>query len=326
VLHRDQDILSSIANWQSAGQKVALATVLSTWGSAPRSVGALLGVNEAGEFTGSVSGGCVEASVVKECQYSMQTDQPKILEFGVTDDEAFEVGLACGGKIQILIEPFKCDDSLVPECLESFDKRIHKVLIRQIPSGTSKFLDDWRHWLAVDQAKAITNSGFIENEPGLFAHIFSPEPRVFIVGGVHIAQAMCEVLKQVQITPVIIDPRAAWANKERFPGVQIIPEWPDDAFKALGLDRGTAVVTLTHDSKFDDPALIAALRSDAFYVGALGGRKTNEKRAVRFKSLGITQDELDHLHSPVGLSIGAKNPAEIAVSIAAEIIQVRRQG
>jgi xanthine dehydrogenase accessory factor len=152
-----------------------------------------------------------------------------------------------------------------------------------------------------------------------------PHLRVFIVGGVHIAQALSRMLQLLDMTPIIIDPRPAWGNADRFPDIDIVAQWPDEAFADLGLDSGTAVVTLTHDAKFDDPALMAALRSDAFYVGALGGRKTNEKRIERFRVAGLDQASIDKLSSPVGLNIGAKDPSEIAVSIAAQIVQSRRQ-
>jgi xanthine dehydrogenase accessory factor len=171
----------------------------------------------------------------------------------------------------------------------------------------------------------LKNNGYIDPNEEIFGSVFVPDIRVLIVGGVHIAQALSGMLQLLDMTPVIIDPRPAWGNADRFPNIEVISQWPDDAFQDLGLDSGTAVVTLTHDSKFDDPALMAALRSDAFYVGALGGRKTNEKRIERFRSLSLDHALIDKLCSPVGLNIGAKDPAEIAVSIAAQIVQARRQ-
>jgi xanthine dehydrogenase accessory factor len=322
--HRDADIFASIVSWQRDGHKVALATVLSTWGSAPRAVGAFLAVNENGEFFGSVSGGCVEAAVVTECQQAMEISQPLILEYGVTDDEAFEVGLACGGTIMILVEPFSPADRIPEECLGALRGRKHSVLARDL-SKQAAFGEGWRYWLPTESATGIRNHGFLGSDEEVFGSVFVPDLRVFIVGGVHIAQALSGMLKLLDMTPIIVDPRPAWGNADRFPEIDIVSQWPDEAFADLGLDSGTAVVTLTHDSKFDDPALMAALRSDAFYVGALGGRKTNEKRVDRFRSAGLDQASIDRLHSPVGLNIGAKDPAEIAISIAAQIVQSRRQ-
>ena len=322
--HRDADIFESLVSWQGDGCRVALATVLSTWGSAPRAVGSFLAVNENGEFLGSVSGGCVEVAVVSECLQSMELSQPRILEYGVTDDEAFEVGLACGGTIRILVEPFEPSDRMLQECLEALRERKHSVLVRDI-SQRPAFGPRWRFWLPNESASGIRNHGYLASYEEAFGSVFLPDLRVFIVGGVHIAQALSGMLKLLDMTPVIVDPRPAWGNADRFPDTDIISQWPDEAFADLGLDSGTAVVTLTHDSKFDDPALMAALKSNAFYVGALGGRKTNEKRVDRFRSSGLDEASIDRLHSPVGLNIGAKNPAEIAVSIAAQIVLSRRQ-
>jgi len=322
--HRDLDIFDRIVSWQKLGKRVALATVLSTWGSAPRAVGSFLAVNVSGEFCGSVSGGCVEAAVVSECQQAMTLGQPRILEYGVTDDEAFEVGLACGGTIRILIEPFESSDNIPRECLAALQERKHRVLARDLSQKTP-FGGGWRYWLSHESAAGLKNNGYIDPNEEIFGSVFVPDIRVLIVGGVHIAQALSGMLQLLDMTPVIIDPRPAWGNADRFPNIEVISQWPDDAFQDLGLDSGTAVVTLTHDSKFDDPALMAALRSDAFYVGALGGRKTNEKRIERFRSLSLDHALIDKLCSPVGLNIGAKDPAEIAVSIAAQIVQARRQ-
>ena len=181
----------------------------------------------------------------------------------------------------------------------------------------------WRFWLRTNrQALFVTmaTSPLMKKLSALFFFLISG----FSSSGVHISSAVWD-LKLLDMTPVIVDPRPAWGNADRFPDTDIISQWPDEAFADLGLDSGTAVVTLTHDSKFDDPALMAALKSNAFYVGALGGRKTNEKRVDRFRSSGLDEASIDRLHSPVGLNIGAKNPAEIAVSIAAQIVLSRRQ-
>ena len=322
--HRDADIFGSIVSWQDAGRKVALATVLSTWGSAPRAVGSFLAVNQNGEFVGSVSGGCVEAAVVTECQQAMLFSEPRILEYGVTDDEAFEVGLACGGTIRILVEPFEPFDEIPKQCLVTLRDRQHGVLLRDLSSDLS-FGQGWRYWLPAESATSVRGHGYLVPDGEVFGSVFVPHLRVLIVGGVHIAQALSRMLQLLDMTPIIVDPRPAWGNADRFPDIDIVAQWPDEAFTDLGLDSGTAVVTLTHDSKFDDPALMAALRSDAFYVGALGGRKTNEKRMERFRAAGLDQASIDKLRSPVGLNIGAKDPSEIAVSIAAQIVQSRRQ-
>lgn len=318
IVHRDIDIYRALLDWQAQGQPTALATVLSTWGSAPRATGSILAINAQGEFVGSVSGGCVEGAVVRQARDAMAEGTVRELSFGVTDDEAFEVGLACGGTIRILVEPMLSDDTFVHECVNLIDARRSAVLIREIQRDPSGSPTVERRWGDVSDFESIGGAR-LEGD-NLFVQPFLPNPRILIIGGVHIAQALVKLVEILDFEAILIDPRESWANAQRFPGVTIVSAWPEDVFTESLLDAGCAVVALTHDSKFDDPGLVRGLQSDAFYVGALGGRQTNKKRVDRFKALGLTSESIERLHAPIGLDIGASTPQEIALAIMAEIV------
>lgn len=318
MIHRDVEIYRAILDWQSQGIDTAVATVLSTWGSAPRAVGSILAVNSDGSFVGSVSGGCVESAVVRQSIEAMRLGRSREVSFGVTDDEAFDVGLACGGTIRVLIEPLSPSDRFAEECAHALETRRLSVLVRLLGRDSHGDMEISRRW--TDAADFEPYKGSRLDGDMHFIQPFLPRPRIFIVGGVHIAQALVSFAEILDFEPIIVDPREAWANPQRFPNVRIIAAWPDEAFHDKTLDRGSAVVALTHDAKFDDPALICALQSDAFYVGALGGRHTNQKRSGRFRELGMADELIQRLHAPIGLNIGAANPQEIALAIMAEIV------
>lgn len=318
IVHRDVDIYRTLLEWRSHGHSTAIATVLSTWGSAPRAVGSILAINDQGDFVGSVSGGCVEGAVVRQAREAMAQGAARVLSFGVTDDEAFEVGLACGGTIRILVEPISDDDEFPHESVRQIESRSSAVFIRDIVQDSSHSVSVRRRWGDVSEFELFRGAR-LEGETR-FVQPFLPSPRVFIIGGVHIAQALVKLTEIVDFESIVIDPRESWANAQRFPGVKILSAWPEDVLDASLLDAGSAVVALTHDAKFDDPGLVSALQSDAFYVGALGGRQTNKKRVDRFKTLGLTSASIERLHAPIGLDIGATSPQEIALAIMAEIV------
>ena len=316
------DIPVTALAWHRQGRGAALATVVQTWGSAPRAAGSMLVVSKDGDMQGSVSGGCVEGAVVVEAMDAIEDGFPRLLEYGVSDNEAFAVGLACGGTIKVMVVPV---GSMLSE-----DTLSDVVAARAAKTPVALCVDTktWSHTLHRDikgsyAARFVSDqSGFEDN---VFVHIHNPPLRMAIIGGVHIAQNLDVLARLAGFDPIIIDPRDAFANADRFPDTQIINDWPDEALNALAPDHRMAVVTLTHDPKLDDPALQIALRSDVFYIGCLGSKRTHAKRVDRLDQLGFDADDLGRIHGPVGLNIGAKNPAEIAVSIMAEIVQTLRQ-
>jgi xanthine dehydrogenase accessory factor len=303
------------------GHRAAIATVIETWGSAPRPVGAQLAIRDDGTFQGSVSGGCVEGAVVAEALEVLETGEPRILEYGVSDEEVFAVGLACGGEIKILVEPVGIGQGISIENLKSL------VTARQSrnPIGVQTNLKTWDRALigpeAATQRFTKDKSGIDENT---FTLIQNPPLRLVVVGAVHIAQALLPMAHIAGYTPYLIDPRDSFGSQARFPSETILNEWPDTAVEQLGLDARTALVTLTHDPKLDTPALAAALNSDAFYIGALGSSRTHAKRRAQLTDMGFTGPHIDRIHGPVGSNIGAATPSEIAVSIMAQITQVLR--
>ena len=305
--------------WHRSGKGAALATVVETWGSAPRQAGSQLVICASGEMMGSVSGGCVEGAVVLEAQEALADGQPRMLSYGVSDDNAFAVGLACGGTIRILVEPV--GTALPEEMLAQIVAA--RAARRPIAYGVS--FDGWaRRLLAADDLPERFRADKSGMEGDEFIALFNPPLRLLIVGAVHIAQALVPMARLAGYDPVVIDPRGAFASAERFPDAALRLDWPDEGLAAEGLDSRTAVVTLTHDSKLDDPAIIAALASDVFYLGCLGSTRTHAKRVARLQAAGLSDDVIGRIHAPVGLAIGAKSPAEIAVSILAQITDVLR--
>lgn len=317
------DIPETALAWHRDGRGAALATVVQTWGSAPRPVGSQLAISGQADLAGSVSGGCVEGAVVAEALDALEDGQSRILEFGVTDDEAFAVGLACGGTIRVMVEPV---GSAVPEAMlaELTEKRAARV-----PVAYQVDTAQWTRGFAPDGAEAerfrSDKSGF--DEAGqVFTAIHNPPLRMAVVGAVHIAQPLVAMARMAGYDPFIIDPREAFASPIRFPGETLSHDWPDEALTAWGIDARTAVVTLTHDPKIDDPAIQTALASDCFYLGSLGSTRTHAKRVARLQEAGFTEAQIARIHAPVGLDIGAKSPAEIAVAVMAQITQILRQG
>jgi len=308
--------------WYRAGKGAVLASVVETWGSAPRPVGSQLVVSGAGEMEGSVSGGCVEGAVVIEAMDAVQTGEAKMLEFGVSDDEAFAVGLACGGRIRVLLEPVGAalPEPLLADLVAARAARRPVAYITDTDHGKSRLAGPDESHLAERFAK--DHSGMEGSE---YIAIHNPPLRMIVVGAVHIAQALLPMARMAGYDPILVDPRPAFGSEARFEGQKIIEDWPDEALAAIGLDTRTAVVTLTHDPKLDDPAIHAALGSDVFYLGCLGSKRTHAKRVARLREAGVAQERIDKIHAPVGLDIGGRGPGEIAVSIMAQITQTLRR-
>lgn len=330
----DFDQIPEIAlAWHRAGRRVALATVVETWGSAPRPTGSQLVISGEAEMMGSVSGGCVEGAVVAEALDALEDGQPRLLTYGVSDDDAFAVGLACGGTIRVMVEPLgvgRGPDVGLLEQLVQARAAGQPISYAVDPVGWDRLLIDGAAGTPLGEAVRARlrsdKSGFDAVEGGdWFIGVNNPPLKMVIVGGVHIAQALAPMAAMTGFAVTLIDPRDAFASAERFPGVKLLHDWPDTALEGHGVDTRTAIVTLTHDPKLDDPALMVALRSQAFYVGALGSKRTHGKRVARLEEAGFTAEQIARIDAPVGLDIGAKSPAEIAVSILGQVIATLRR-
>lgn len=308
--------------WYRAGKGAALATVIETWGSAPRRVGSQLAINSAGEIIGSVSGGCVEGAVIVEAIEAIEVGDARELEFGVSDGDAFAVGLACGGTIRILVEPVEgvISEPLLQDLVDARAARQPIAYVADLDKGTRTLQADGHK-----QRFAMDRSGF-EDASRTFVAIHNPPLRLVVIGAVHIAQALVSMAKMTGYDPIVIDPRESFAAEARFPDIQISNAWPSDGVEALGLDARTALVLLTHDPKLDDPVLHLALRSNVGYIGALGSKRTHAKRVARLEENGFTQAACERIHGPIGLDIGASNPSEIAVAILAQMTHLLRKG
>lgn len=332
------DLLTTVENWLADGEEVAVATVVRVIGSAPRPVGARMVVSSNGRMAGSVSGGCVETTVYGEMMEVLAGGPPRLLRFGITEDLIWEVGLACGGTIEVFVH------RLDPALVNAFHKHLESgepfalttVLSGEaagdwklIPStGVASGLDaEETIRLAQEMLAARVQVGAIhEIAPGvhLFVEPFLPPPTLVIIGGVHVAIPLSHFAKELGFRVIVTDPRATFANRERFPQAdQVLVAWPDEALARLKVDRSTYLVLLTHDPKIDEPALATALKTEAAYIGAIGSRKTHAQRFERMAKWGITPEELHRVYAPIGLDLGGHTPEETALSIIAEVVAVK---
>jgi xanthine dehydrogenase accessory factor len=335
-----RDILPDLDHWNAGENKsIALATVIQTWGSSPRRAGAKMAMTPDGKITGSVSGGCVEGAVFDTGVEVLKSNHPQLLHFGVADETAWEVGLACGGSIDIFVEPlntglFKSLRTVLveerPAVLATVVRGPAELLGREIlvqeDGSMTGTMDQKLDPVALDQAGEILRQGEsrrvqLNEAVEVFMEVILPPPTVIAVGGVHITVALMALAKTLGYRTVVIDPRSAFGSQERFPNVDLLVQlWPQEAFQQIPITRSTAIAMLTHDPKLDDPALKIALPSPAFYVGALGSKTTQAKRRQRLLADGLTEEQLNRLHGPIGLEIGAGTPEEISMSIMAEIV------
>jgi len=338
-----RDILPDIDRWREDDKSIALATVVQTWGSSPRRVGSKMALTRDGKITGSVSGGCVENAVFEAGLEVLKTNHPHLLHFGVADETAWDVGLACGGSIDVFVKPLDIHFFEVlrsrtldadPAVLVTVIRGPQSLLGREIlvredrVLGTlgnlwhEKVLEIAMETLSQGTSRRVTLNESVE----VFLEVILPPSTLIVVGGVHIAIALTSLAKTLGYQTIVIDPRRAWSNEQRFPDVdQLIQAWPQEAFQQVKLTRSTAIAMLTHDPKLDDPALNIALNSPAFYVGALGSKSTQAKRRERLLNDGMSESQLSRLHAPIGLDIGAQTPEEIALAIMAEIVDAHRR-
>ena len=321
-MDRFDSIPETALKWHREGVGAALATVIQTWGSAPRRVGAQLAIASDGRIEGSVSGGCVEGAVIVEAIEALEDGKHRVLEFGVSDDDAFAVGLACGGTIRILVEPIGASmpEEMLAELVAARAERRALAYVVNVETAERSLVSKGQ-----DDRMRMDRSGF-EEDGKTFVAVHNPPLRMIVVGAVHIAQALVPMARVAGYDPFVVDPREAFGSETRFPGETILHDWPDEAVARLGLDARTALVLLTHDPKLDDPAITAALKSDVFYIGALGSKRTHAKRVERLIEAGFDDAAIARIHGPVGLDIGAAGPSEIAVAILAQMTAVLRRG
>jgi xanthine dehydrogenase accessory factor len=318
-------VLQAARDWIGAEGRVALATVVGTWGSAPVPVGGQMVMAPDGRFEGSVSGGCVEGEVIAEAESILADGKPKTLSFGVADDTAWQVGLPCGGEIKVFVERLAAGEGLqlIERALDARSNRRGILVRTRLDSGQREFFErgDERADALVRQHLDAGESGLLETPEGeVFLHALVPPARVLVIGATHIGQILAQLVKLTGHEVIVIDPRTAFAAEARFPDIRLDTEWPQDSIPKIGLDPYTAVVALAHVGHIDDEALKLALRSSCFYIGALGSKRTHAKRMQRLKDAGFTDEEIARIHCPIGINIGAQSPPEIAVSIMAEVV------
>ena len=338
------EIDETLERWLDAGQHAAVATVINVDGSAPRGAGARMLIAESGEIAGSVSGGCVEGAVIEEAQRVLTTGNPVIARYGINRNMMWDVGLSCGGAIDVFIEvaePAKSTDNGVPlHDVLANDAHARCTVVRGADFIGAKLLVG-----SDGKASGSTGDAGLDREIGaaarmeigrgqprtvtigaydVFMDVRIPEPRLIVVGAVHAAVSLCEMASKAGFAVIVVDPRPQLNAKQRFPAARrLVVAWPDEALPDLKLDENTYVAVLTHDEKFDDPTIAHALRTRAKYIGAIGSKKTQALRRERLLADGYREDDVDRLHAPIGLDIGAESPEEIAVAILAELIATK---
>jgi xanthine dehydrogenase accessory factor len=350
-----RDILDQITKWWDSGETFGLATVVNTFRSAPRDPGAALAVSGAGEVVGSVSGGCVEGAVYELAQQVCESGQPLLQTYGVSDDAAFDVGLTCGGIIELFVEPvsrqrFPELGEIATAIRDQVPVAIVTVIAgpgtigarRIIQPGTATGTlgagdrldqavdDDVRGMLAQGLTSVRHYGEHGErrlDDLSVFVQSFAPPPRMLVFGAIDFAAAVARAGKFLGYRVTVCDARPVFATHARFPDAdEVVVEWPHRYLAAAPVDSRTVICVLTHDPKFDVPLLEVALRTPAGYIGAMGSRRTHEDRLERLREAGLTEAELARLRSPIGLDLGARTPEETAVSVAAELIQLRWGG
>jgi xanthine dehydrogenase accessory factor len=305
----DIEVLRTAEAWRKAGQRVTLGTIVKTWGSAPRPVGALVAIRGDGQVVGSVSGGCVEDDLIEKVREKAVAPAPQLVTYGVTNEEATRWGLPCGGTLQVVLEPVTAASGL-DELLATISRQQLVKRRLDMKSGRAALEPgQWRDALEFDGATLVTVHG--------------PRWRLVLIGAGQLTHYLAEMAKMLDYHVSVIEPREEYASGWNVAGVPLDRRMPDDVIAAMDLDGHSAVVALTHDPKIDDLALMEALKSAAFYVGAIGSKKNNDARRKRLQEFDLSEGEIARLRGPVGLYIGSKTPPEIAVAILAEMTAVR---
>jgi len=317
-----REILAELDRWRARGDRIALARVVATRRSAPRPIGSKLIVSESGELAGSVSGGCVESEVVEAARGVLAGGEPQLLTFGITDDMALSVGLPCGGEIDVWVD--EPDPGLLEQLADVARDERRAVFFVDLVNGSQRLVPDGDNEVA-DELIRSGHSKVVElHGRRVFADVFGPPPRLFVYGAVDTADALCAAANAIGWRTIVADARARFATKERLPNAdEVLVAWPEEALAQVAPDHTTAIMVLTHDDKFDLPLLTGALATEAYYIGALGSRRNQERRRELLLEAGVDESDLDRISGPAGLDIGAHTPAETAVSMLAEIMAVR---
>jgi len=306
-----RELADSIERWRARGDRVALATVVATRRSAPRPVGSKLIVSERGELLGSVSGGCVESDVAVTAAEVIAEGTPRLLTYGIDDEQAWSVGLPCGGEIDVFVERFE------GELPDSAEPAVALTVLTGERAGEHRLLPG-------DEVEPGPSRVLELDGETVFAEVLGPPPRLIVVGGIDTAEELCRSAKALGWRTAVADPRPGLVTRERLPSPDdLVVAWPAEALEQLAPGADTAVVVLTHEERLDVPALVSALASEAFYVGAIGSRRTQGKRRERLLEAGVGEEELERLAGPAGLDLGGHSPAETALSILAEVLAVR---
>jgi xanthine dehydrogenase accessory factor len=304
-----RDVLDAIERWRADGKAVVLATVVATRRSAPRPLGSKLAVSESGELAGSVSGGCVESDVATQANDVLADGRPRLVSYGIADEDAWEVGLPCGGEIDVFLERVEGE---LP------DPEVAQVTFTVVDGERAG-----ERWISTNGEVTRTGMHEIEGER-VFAEVLGPPPRLLVFGAVDLAEELCRAAKGLGWRTIVTDARARFATRERIPSAgELVVAWPEEALERFRPDDRTAVVVLTHEERWDVPAIAGALASNAFYVGAIGSRRTQDTRRESLVEEGVPAEQLERLNGPAGLDVGAASPAETALSILAEILAVR---
>ena len=306
----DIEVLRSAQAWRKAGHRATLGTIVKTWGSAPRPVGALVAIRDDGQISGSVSGGCVEDDLVEKVRArAVAAERPQVMTYGVTNEEATRWGLPCGGTLQLVLEPVG-EASGLGELLETISRQ--QLVRRRLEMDSGRVTLEPGQW-----------QDALEFDGKVLTTVHGPRWRLVMIGAGQLTRYLAQMARMLDYYVIVIDPREEYADAWDVPGVAIDRGMPDDVIAGLNLDGHSAVVALTHDPKLDDMALLEALKSAAFYVGAIGSKKNNDSRRERLREFDLSEGEIARLHGPVGLYIGSKTPPEIAVAILAEMTATR---
>jgi xanthine dehydrogenase accessory factor len=317
-----REILPELERWRARGDRIALARVVATRRSAPRPIGSKLIVSETGELAGSVSGGCVESEVVEAARGVLAGGEPQLLTFGITDDMALSVGLPCGGEIDVWVD--EPDPGLLAQLADVARDERRAVFFVDLEDGSQRLVPDGDNEVADELIRSGHSKVVDLHGRRVFADVFGPPPRLFVYGAIDTADALCAAANAIGWRTIVADARARFATKERLPNAdEVLVAWPEEALAHVAPDHTTAVMVLTHDDKFDLPLLIGALATEAYYIGALGSRRNQERRRDLLLEAGVDESDLDRISGPAGLDIGAHTPAETALSMLAEIMAVR---
>jgi len=317
-----REILSELDRWRARGDRIAMARVVATRRSAPRPIGSKLIVSETGELAGSVSGGCVESEVVEAAREVLAGGEGRLITFGISDDMALSVGLPCGGEIDVWVD--EPDPALLKELADVARDERRAVFFVDLDDGSERLVLDGDNDVADELIRSGHSKVLELHGRRLFADVFGPPPRLFVYGALDTADALCAAAKAIGWRAIVADARARFATKERLPNAdEVLVAWPEEALAQVAPDHTTAIVVLTHDDKFDLPLLTGALATEAYYIGALGSRRNQERRRGLLLEAGVDESELERISGPAGLDIGAHTPAETALSMLSEIMAVR---